>query len=206
VALRAFDDKNRRKTMTIEERRNGTKVVLLIGGSLDTTTAPDLEKELNSLKRTLTTEIVLDFSKLTAISSMGLRVILQTQKNLSAKKGKLIIKNLSPLVREVFEMTGLIDLFVQDEGLVIVQKEKNTTMADLALSGYIESGTVPVLEKNLYQMLLEEPKLTTISLDLSGISSASAEGLDMLQDMQKRIQGRGKTTISLENIPEHIKI
>ncbi|GHV47628.1 hypothetical protein AGMMS49546_37440 [Spirochaetia bacterium] len=191
--------------MTIEERRNGTKVVLLIAGKLDTTAAPDLESELDTLIRTFTTEIILDFSKLTEISSMGLRVILQTQKSLSAKKGKLVITNISPLVREIFEMTGLIGLFVQDEGLVIVQKEKTATMADLALSGYIDSGTISIVTKNLRQILVETPKLANISLDLSGISTATADGVRMLKDMQKRIQEKG-VTVSLEHVPEHIRI
>ena len=192
--------------MTIEERRDGTKALLIVEGRLNTVTAPDLERELDSLLTAFVTEITLDFSKLTMISSTGLRVMLQAQKKLSAKKGRLVITNISPLVREVFEMTGLIGLFVQDERLVIVQKDKTETMASFAISGHIEEETVQKLDENLLHMLIvEEPKLTALTLDLAGIISVSPEGRQRFQDMQKRIEAKN-IPVTLENVPEQIKL
>ena len=52
---------------------------------------------------------ILDLKKLQYTSSAGLRVILIAQKTMN-KQGKLILKNVSEAVMEVFEMTGLSDL------------------------------------------------------------------------------------------------
>ena len=94
--------------LNISKESNGSKLTVALEGRLDTTTSPDLEKELkNSLGDV--TELVIDFGKLEYISSAGLRVILSTQKTMN-KQGNMVIRNVCQEVREIFEVTGFLDI------------------------------------------------------------------------------------------------
>jgi len=55
--------------------------------------------------------IELDFAKTALVSSAGLRVLLQAQKTVQVSGKKLVYKNVSPDVMEVFEMTGVTKIF-----------------------------------------------------------------------------------------------
>lgn len=94
--------------MTIHQTENEGKIIFALEGRLDTTTAPDLEAVISEKKDA--SEIEFDFSKLEYISSAGLRVLLSTQKAMNAKGGKMLIKNVSDDVLEVFEITGFVDI------------------------------------------------------------------------------------------------
>jgi anti-anti-sigma factor len=45
------------------------------------------------------------------ICSSGLRVFLSTYKKIAQEGGKLIIRNLQPLVKNVFDMSGFSQIF-----------------------------------------------------------------------------------------------
>ena len=94
--------------MTIEKNRQGTSLTVMLDGRLDTVSAPDFEtivkNELDGVET-----LVLEFEKLQYTSSAGLRVILLAQKTMN-KQGKMIIKDVTESVMEVFELTGLADL------------------------------------------------------------------------------------------------
>ena len=89
--------------MTIEKELNDGKLVFKLAGSLDTTTAPNLEKEVNNLEEGIK-ELVFDFENLKYVSSAGLRVILITQKK--AHNFKFYLTHVSTDVKEVLDMTG----------------------------------------------------------------------------------------------------
>ena len=55
------------------------------------------------------TELVMDFEKLEYISSAGLRVLLSCQKIMS-KQGSMKVVHVSDLIKEIFEVTGFIDI------------------------------------------------------------------------------------------------
>ena len=94
--------------MTIEKHRQGTELTVVLEGRLDTVSAPDLDAVVKNELLGVDT-FILDLKKLQYTSSAGLRVILIAQKTMN-KQGKLILKNVSEAVMEVFEMTGLSDL------------------------------------------------------------------------------------------------
>ena len=96
--------------MKITKSLNGTSLTVALEGRLDTTTAPELEKELKDSMEGAT-DLTLDFSKLDYISSAGLRVLLSAHKAMS-KKGGMKVTNVSELVKEVFEVTGFADILV----------------------------------------------------------------------------------------------
>ena len=94
--------------MTLNKNLDGTTLTIEIIGRLDTTTAPVLEEEITKSISGIKT-LVLDFGQLEYISSAGLRVLLKSQKTMS-KQGKMIIVNASETIREVFELTGFMDI------------------------------------------------------------------------------------------------
>ena len=94
--------------MTIEKKMNGNTLEIALEGRLDTMTAPELEAELNQSMPEAET-LILDFSKLDYISSAGLRVLLTAHKEMS-EKGGMKVTHVNEIVREVFEVTGFVDI------------------------------------------------------------------------------------------------
>ena len=94
--------------MKIEKYRQGAELTVMLEGRLDTVSAPDLDAVVKNELLGVDT-FIMDLKKLQYTSSAGLRVILIAQKTMN-KQGKLILKNVSEAVMEVFEMTGLSDL------------------------------------------------------------------------------------------------
>ena len=82
--------------------------MIALEGRLDTTTAPELEAELKENMDKIQA-LVLDFSELEYISSAGLRVLLMAQKTMAEKDG-LKVTGVSPLILEIFEVTGFTDI------------------------------------------------------------------------------------------------
>ena len=94
--------------MTITKTAAGDALTLLLEGRLDTSTAPELEKELNDSLPGVK-ELTLDLKDLVYLSSAGLRVVLTTQKRMN-KQGKMTVRNVCDDIMEVFEITGFVDL------------------------------------------------------------------------------------------------
>lgn len=94
--------------MTITKKQDGSELTIFIEGRLDTTTAPQLEEALkNSLNGI--DKLIFDFGAVEYISSAGLRVLLTTHKTMN-KQGKMIIRKVNDIVKEVFDMTGFSDI------------------------------------------------------------------------------------------------
>ena len=93
--------------MTINKKQNGNALEIALEGRLDTTTAPELEKELNGLSGV--EQLTLDFAGLEYISSAGLRVLLSAHKIMS-RKGGMKVTHVNEIVNEVFEVTGFSDI------------------------------------------------------------------------------------------------
>ncbi len=94
--------------LNIEKTMDGSKLTMALEGRLDTTTAPQLEKELEEALDKADA-LALDFSKLEYISSAGLRVLLSTQKVMN-RKGGMTIRHVNDVIMEIFEVTGFIDI------------------------------------------------------------------------------------------------
>ena len=94
--------------LTIEKNADNDKLTISLKGRLDTTTAPSLESEFKSSLNGVT-ELIIDLKDLVYISSAGLRVLLSAQKVMN-KQGKMLVKNSNDDVKDVFEVTGFIDI------------------------------------------------------------------------------------------------
>lgn len=71
----------------------------------------EMESEINNLDVNLGDLVDVDCAGMSYICSSGLRVFLSQNKSITAKGGKLIIRNLEPLVKDVFEVSGFIQIF-----------------------------------------------------------------------------------------------
>ena len=94
--------------LDIEKITEDKKIIYSLEGRLDTTTSPDLEKEVEALPEDIQ-ELVFDFEKLDYISSAGLRVLLAAQK-LMAKQGEMKVLNVNESIMGIFEVTGFTDI------------------------------------------------------------------------------------------------
>lgn len=93
--------------MTINKTQNDNSVILAIVGRLDTTTAPDLEKEIDNVGEIK--ELIIDMKELEYTSSAGLRALLKAQKMMN-EKGKMKVINVNETIMEVFDITGFSDM------------------------------------------------------------------------------------------------
>ena len=94
--------------LNISKNANGDALTITLEGRLDTTTAPQLEEEITSSVNGVK-DLVIDIKDLQYISSAGLRVLLSAQKIMN-KQGKMTVKNPCEEVREIFDVTGFIDI------------------------------------------------------------------------------------------------
>ena len=94
--------------LNITKEKSGSALNVALEGRLDTTTAPELESELNG-NLSGVTDLNFDFAKLEYISSAGLRVLLATQKKMNAQ-GTMCLTGVCDVVMEVLELTGFSDI------------------------------------------------------------------------------------------------
>lgn len=118
--------------MNVEIKKEDTAYTIAVTGKLDTSTAPQLEENLEKeidpeeifAGKEDKTEFsfIMDFAELGYISSAGLRVILSFYKKINNKGGKLIIKGANQTIRETLEMTGFSNF------IIVEQEERECTL------------------------------------------------------------------------------
>ena len=94
--------------MTIEKVLNGENAKIMVVGRLDTQTAPELEKEIDSIIADVK-DLTFDMTGLEYVSSAGLRVILKAQKIMNSK-GSMKLIGVNDSIMEVFDITGFLDI------------------------------------------------------------------------------------------------
>lgn len=90
--------------VTITEEDN--KALVSLEGRLDTTNAEQFMKDITPLMNGTHEEIEMDCTNMEYTSSQGLRMFLMLQKTVSARGAKLVLRNMKPHVKEVFDITG----------------------------------------------------------------------------------------------------
>ena len=83
----------------------------ILEGRLDTIAAQQFAADMQPLLDNADKTITLDCQKLEFISSSGLRLFLSLRKATMAKGGSVIVKNVSPEIKQVFTITGFSSLF-----------------------------------------------------------------------------------------------
>ena len=94
----------------VEDKRGDVKIVSL-RGRIDMETSPIVEKRLMSILEQGERQLVIDFSELTYISSLGLRVLVLTAKYMQKNKGELALAALSSHIHEIFKIAAFTSIF-----------------------------------------------------------------------------------------------
>lgn len=94
--------------LNMEKKTNGTELTIALTGRLDTTTAPELERELKDNLDGVKA-LTIDMGALEYISSAGLRVLLAAQK-IMGKQGEMKVTHVNETILEIFEVTGFTDI------------------------------------------------------------------------------------------------
>jgi anti-anti-sigma factor len=97
--------------VTFARTQVSDQVVLLVSGRMDAESAPQFEQGCTACISEGVTSLVVDLGELTYVSSMGLRSFVSVGKTLQGKGGALRICRMNGLVKQVFEITGLIRSF-----------------------------------------------------------------------------------------------
>ncbi|HCA04315.1 MAG TPA: anti-sigma factor antagonist [Ruminococcaceae bacterium] len=95
--------------MDITVNINGAELTICPAGRIDTTTAPQLKSVVDENIGGVT-KLTFDFEKLNYISSAGLRVLMSARKTMN-NQGEMKIINVNDDIMDVFDMTGLTELF-----------------------------------------------------------------------------------------------
>ena len=77
-------------------------ITFKLNGSLDTATAPDLERQLGTVLAEQPKDLVFDLAQLKFISSAGLRVFATARKTIKERGGQASFVNMQPQILEVF--------------------------------------------------------------------------------------------------------
>jgi anti-sigma B factor antagonist len=94
--------------MQVSQERYADALVLTPVGRIDNSTTDALRSDLNSYVATCRKggdRLVLDFSKVDYISSVGLRVLMLAAKKAREQDGTIVVAGLQPVVREIFEIS-----------------------------------------------------------------------------------------------------
>jgi len=92
--------------MEVIIEKTPTKTLVTLNGRVDTTNAEQFQQDLSPLMEGNVPNIDIDCNGLTYTSSQGLRVFLMLQKSVMARHGTMVMRNMNPRVKEVFDITG----------------------------------------------------------------------------------------------------
>jgi anti-sigma B factor antagonist len=97
--------------LSIESRRDGDAVLIVLQGELDLASAPDLERELKAAEGTNPSRVTIDLSGLGFMDSTGLQALLRARERAGSATYELTLRRGPHQVQRVFELTRTIDAF-----------------------------------------------------------------------------------------------
>ena len=92
--------------MDITINKEDKKTFVTLNGRIDTTNADQFQQDIAPLMDGEFPDLDIDCSIMTYTSSQGLRIFLLLQKSVMARGGKMVMRNMTPMVKEVFDITG----------------------------------------------------------------------------------------------------
>jgi anti-anti-sigma factor len=98
-------------SMSIATSRLASSATLALSGRLDGLSSPELEQQVMALTASGVHALTFDLSGLDYVSSAGLRVFIIAAKKLKASGGTAQFTSLTPAVRDVFHISGLLTAF-----------------------------------------------------------------------------------------------
>lgn len=97
-------------TITLRAGKDGQQMArLALDGTLDTATAPQLEKELATVFEGPTKGLIFDLGALSFLSSAGVRVLLAARKRVQERGGSCLLLKVQPRIEKTFEIIRALD-------------------------------------------------------------------------------------------------
>ena len=93
-------------TMNVTITNQDNKTLVALDGRLDTSNADQFQQDIAPLMEGDKPDIDIDCTAMSYTSSQGLRLFLMLQKSVMARGGKMVMRNMNPQVKEVFDITG----------------------------------------------------------------------------------------------------
>ena len=93
-------------TMNVTITNQDNKTLVVLDGRLDTSNANQFQQDIAPLMEGDKPDIDIDCTAMSYTSSQGLRLFLMLQKSVMARGGKMVMRNMNPQVKEVFDITG----------------------------------------------------------------------------------------------------
>lgn len=87
------------------------QIVATLVGELDTAAAIEMESMLKPLFENQDCDVVIDCTDLEYIASSGLRILLSILKQAKSHDCNLVLRNVNDDIKDVFRMTGFINIF-----------------------------------------------------------------------------------------------
>ena len=94
---------------TINEQDD--RIIVVLEGELDTAAAQETEQTLQPLMDNNGRDVLFDCAQLDYIASSGLRILISILKSARAQGRKVIMKDVNDDIKNVFKLTGFINLF-----------------------------------------------------------------------------------------------
>ncbi|MBR2243089.1 MAG: STAS domain-containing protein [Prevotella sp.] len=98
--------------ITINEQEG--KLVAVLEGDLDNVASTQAERNLAPVFDCTDKDVVIDCTDLNYISSSGLRILLNIYKHTRTNGHNAILKGLKDDVKEVFQISGFLQLFITE--------------------------------------------------------------------------------------------
>lgn len=146
-----------------------------LDGRFDGLGAQTFEKEI---EQGITTEKqwIIDFSQVSYLSSAGIRSLLKYAKKLAKVEGRLILIGLSRDVKSVLEMTGMLQLFGQAEGMEAARLQiKQLPSSPGQASHFVAQG-----KECTWQMLSEQVSYLDIWNPLKSSTLENIQSTDLI--------------------------
>jgi anti-sigma B factor antagonist len=88
--------------------------VVSLTGDIDAKTAPIFQQNVLPLTDSAN-KIIMDMANIIYMSSAGLRMLLSLYRQVTAKKGKVVLVGLREEIRDIMSATGFLDFFTTSE-------------------------------------------------------------------------------------------
>ena len=92
-----------------------TAVIITVDGDLEITTIKPFEQWIMDYGNKCEKDIVLDFSKVEYLDSSGIAVLIKLSRILKVKKKKLTLTKLSEKIKQILELSSLVDDLEQNK-------------------------------------------------------------------------------------------
>ncbi len=98
--------------MKINQKQKNEIHILELAGELDFHTSPDLRQQLLAVMDKKVPKVMVNLKKVSYIDSSGLATFVEAFQKIKRYNGKLVLAELVPAVRSVFEIAKLDSVFV----------------------------------------------------------------------------------------------